>query len=832
MSSKIFNTIIRIAGFIITVILVIQPWLIKLQSIDPFFISGWAIIFAAFLSLSAGSLLLAFYRPLKGYNTLTYILILCFIAISISLYFTHYTVCFRISMLQIGLLATIGSLFLLRRNTDNFSIAGMISLSGFLMAVYAICQSLGYDFLIWESKYSVVGTLTNPNFLGIFLCLTSAITFGLFSELYKKSFRDSLVFLFFFLTQIYVILLLNKPGHLLSLAFMVLIWIWSYFFNFSGKISRKSPLIAGFIIAVILFMGQWFIHTKISNYPWGKITKLPNSSQAFVSRLLLWQMGFAIFKEHPWTGTGAGSISYIMPLKRLPTASTLGLVINNDDPHSFIVTSLTETGFLGLWGICSLLTAIFGVYVRKNSKYESVEPISLKKGQEIHFPWLYISLAIFILYLAFKSGYINQNLLPAAISLIIIFFGISISALNNSHSSTKNDYYYIGKSTLTAILTFAFYSVFNNTFSLLPFTGFLVAITSLHFSCCLPDIAYKPRITLVSLLFLFLPVIYGFITSQFQLSYQQEQKYLNLGNEYFNNQKWEEAEQNFLSAINTNPQCLRAYHGRALALDKLGRSGEAQEVLNQLDTMVPNIFNVKYDIARILFNNHKILEAHRYAINNLKWIKNPLAYELYGNILLKEGKINEAEEVFKEGLINIPPKTNERESADRIRLSLAALATNRGDYATSKIYLKDIKSPEVNETLEALYMNGIILSQEKKYDESLEIFEKALKSYPTVPRVLNATGYLLMITNKDLDRAQIILEEAFNQLKNSNQRDLSDLLMIANSLGKVYKKQNKLDKAGELLKFSYEETPNEWKALKEERLKDLNDFYNSFKPAE
>ena len=89
-----------------------------------------------------------------------------------------------------------------------------------------------------------------------------------------------------------------------------------------------------------------------------------------------------------------------------------------------------------------------------------------------------------------------------------------------------------------------------------------------------------------------------------------------------------------------------------------------------------------------------------------------------------------------------------------------------------------------------------------------------------------------MITNKDLDRAQIILEEAFNQLKNSSQRDLSDLLMIANSLGKVYQKQNKLDKAGELLKFSYEETPNEWKALKEERLKDLNDFYNSFKPAE
>ena len=36
----------------------------------------------------------------------------------------------------------------------------------------------------------------------------------------------------------------------------------------------------------------------------------------------------------------------------------------------------------------------------------------------------------------------------------------------------------------------------------------------------------------------------------------------------------------------------------------------------------------------------------------------------------------------------------------------------------------------------------------------------------------------------------------------------------------------------EVLKIAYEETPDEYKELKESRLKDLNDFYNSFSKAE
>ncbi len=832
MTSILTNSLIRIAGFAITVILIVQPWLIKVGDLNPFYYSEWMTIFAGFISLSACSLLLAFFRPRKGYNNLTWILVLTFAAIAISLYFTHYTVSFRISMIYIGLLACVGSLRLLRKSEDNLSVAGMISLSGLFMSIYAICQKSGHDFLFWESKFNVVGTLSNPNFLGLFLCLTSAITFGLVAELYKKSLKDSLIFLVFFIVQLSVIFMLNKIGSLICLAFMVLIWFWSKWFYISGRISRKSPLIAGFLIAIILFLGQWYIYSKTSSYQWDKITFLPAKSHPFVTRIILWQMGFEIFKEHPETGIGAGSISYIMPLKRPPTASSLGLAINNTDPHSFVVTTLAETGFLGLWGICSILAAIFGMYLRKNSRYESVDSLNEEdKYNRISFPWKTTLIAIVIVYLSFQAGYINENYLPLTIALLILLFGLCTSILNNSYDCNKNDNLYIAKSTLTAILAFVFYSLFNNSFSIFPLVGLMVSIIGLHFSSCMPEVVYKPKMTLISLAFIILPVIYGFSSHHFLLSYKQEQEYLNNGTVAFDNEKWEEAEQYFLNASNINPQCLKAYHGRALALDAMGKTEEAQEVLSQLDAMVPNIFNAKYEIARILFKNHKILEAHRYAVKNLKWIETPLAYELLGKILLEEGRYSEAEEVFKEGLINIPNKKIEIIAADRIRLNLAALNSNRGNYVECKKYLEAIKT-EIDEHLEYLYMKGMILNQEKKYNEALEIFEKALRQYPTVPKILNAVGYLLMITNKDLDRAEVILEKAYELSKESQPIDLAEYLMISNSLGKLYQKQNKLIQAEELLKNSYEGTPDEWKALKESRLKDLNEFYDSFSKAE
>lgn len=337
--------------------------------------------------------------------------------------------------------------------------------------------------------------------------------------------------------------------------------------------------------------------------------------------------------------------------------------------------------------------------------------------------------------------------------------------------------------------------------------------------------------TYVSLLFLILPVVYAIASYHAQFDYQWEQYYFEKGRIALSEGKWADAEENFKQTIKINSQQLKAYHGLGIAFREQQKFEAAQETFLKLDTMVPNIFNAKHEIAQILFNNNKILEAHRLAVQNLKHAENPISYELLGNILLAEGRNKEAESIMKEGLINIPPLKEERIAADRIRLSLATLASQRGDNKTCKEYIEAIKT-EVAENIEALYLKGMLLTNEKKYDKALALFEKVIEVYPHVPSVLNAIGYLLLETNKDLERAQTCLEEAYQIVSNSEQPKLSELLMIANSLGKLYFKQNKLKQASELLKFSYESTPNEWKELKEKRLQDLNDFYNSFSKAQ
>ena len=837
MTSQKLNIFLRIAGFAITALLLVQPWLIKAESVYPFLYNGWFQIVASFISILVSSLLLSFYRPVKPFNRLTPILLILFVAIGISLYYTNYNVCLRVSMLALGLISCIGGLRLFRKSIDNFSIAGMVALCGFLMSVYAICQYCGIDFLLWENKYHVVGTLANSNFLGIFLCMTASVTFGLVAELFRSNFKQSVVFLVFFIFQIAVIIILSKSGLYISLAFMALIWLWSRGFGFSGRISRISPIFIGFILAVVLLAAQWVICSEISKYPWEKITKVPYSAQNFVSRLILWQIGFDIYKEHPFVGTGAGSIQYIMPLKRPPSGTLLGLSIYNDDPHSFPISVVTETGFLGLWGVCSIFVFIIGSFLRKKSKYESINSFITNtdnidenelKVRTVKYPWIHTLVAFLIIYLSCQCGYINYINLPFVIAFVILFFGICSSVMNNDFHENKNDYYFLSRSTLTAILTFVFYSLFNNSFSVLPLAGFAIMLISLHFSCCQPNVRFKFRITIVSLLFIILPIIYIYATSKFEMSFYKEQVCLSHGCDCYEVGDYEQAEKTFLSAINIDPQCLQAYDGLAKSLEAQGRLDEAQDVFTQLDVMVPNIFNAKYHIARILLNSRKVLEAHRYAVKNLEWAEDPLSYELLGQILCVEGKFNEAEQIFKEGLISIPANSNERLAADRIRLNLAGLADLKGDLDQCKKYLAAIKS-EVGDDIDALYMKGRIFMYEHKNEEALKVFEVALNKYPEVPKLLNATGYLLMITNKDLNRAELLFEQAYKILKeNDNHNNLSLYLMVANSLGKLYQKQNKLKKAGELLKIAYEETPDEETTLKAERLKDLNNFYNSF----
>ncbi len=89
---------------------------------------------------------------------------------------------------------------------------------------------------------------------------------------------------------------------------------------------------------------------------------------------------------------------------------------------------------------------------------------------------------------------------------------------------------------------------------------------------------------------------------------------------------------------------------------------------------------------------------------------------------------------------------------------------------------------------------------------------------------MNAVGFILVKKEQNLDRAQKLLETAHHLIKNSETPMLSDLLMVAHSLGILYWKQGQLNKAEKLLEIAWSQSPPSWKDLKEKRFNDLKDL--------
>ena len=55
MLPRALDIFLRIAGFLITAILLLQPWLLTTEAVDPFMYAGWIPVVAGFLSLIAGA---------------------------------------------------------------------------------------------------------------------------------------------------------------------------------------------------------------------------------------------------------------------------------------------------------------------------------------------------------------------------------------------------------------------------------------------------------------------------------------------------------------------------------------------------------------------------------------------------------------------------------------------------------------------------------------------------------------------------------------------------------------------------------------------------------
>ncbi len=828
------ETFLRLAGILFSAILAVLPWYITPDSLDPFLFQSWAIFAMGAISICIFAVILIFFRPRNRQIPFMSSFIVIFTAVAISTIYSNFLVSLRSSMLIITTLLIVSFFRVSRQRKDNLSIAGMIILSGTLMGIYGILQYAGFDLLTWQSKYQMVGTLSNPNFYGSFLAITALFTLALSLDASLRGTRTRVIFLLFFVLQFFALILLNRTGTTFTFLTGLLLLFTHGWEVKPGKILRSSPFISGIILSLLVVIFHGLLFYASSNYPWDSLRKPPSRHFPIVSRLILWQMGYGVFLQNPFSGLGNGAVPYLLPIQRPPLGTALGIKTHNDDPHSSAITILAENGILGLIGVCSFLAVLYGCFVWRRFKIRAItvemDSASIPPLQQVNANCQPLHWAGFLIVITGTLGAFLAKLLTGAqmfyiLPLSIVVFGLHNAYITGTSDLTSFQLPNLAKATMVGLLAFCFDSLYNPSLSVLPIVALAVLLTGTHFSSCLRDLKWKRKFSLVSLLYLFFPAMYVFAVYQFQASYHIEQTCLSQGEKHLAEESFEKSYGEFKKAIKANPQSLKAHFGLATSLEKLNRLEESQDIFKRIDSMVPNAFNSNFELARLLLQRNQILEAHRHVLKSLEWNQVPRAYELLGRILVMEGKFTEAERVFREGLMLVPFESYEMESADRIRLNLAAMMANRGEFEQCESLLSAMTT-SVREDIDVIYLRGMMLSRRKNLTEALELFEKGLKQAPDKPHLLNATGYILTELNIDLERARKLLERAHAIIKKSNPPNLSDLLMVAHSLGKLYWKTGKMNEARQLLQIAYDQSPSEWKILKKERLEDLNTFLN------
>lgn len=814
----------RYSGIAVSAMLAASPWLITTASEDPFLMQGWVLLTLAALCISELAVVFLFFRPRKGHFAVFSPLLLLFLTISISLFFSPYMNSMRVSLIWSSYLIILAFLRLSRSDSDNLGIGSMFSFAGTAMAFYSLFQRAGYDFFYWNSSpYAMVGTFSNPNFLGAYLMLTSVFTAGIVMENHSAKPGAKLLHIFFFFIQASALLLCGSSGAIIGLILGLALYSTCSWEVRPGRILKASPFLAGAIICVVLLIIQAIVYYSTSTYPWENLSKSPKPYFSVISRLVVWQMGFNIFLSSPLTGIGPGVIRYLMPPNRPPLGTALGLKIMNDDPHSIIVSLLAETGVSGFFAAASLLACLLGIGIWRRAKTCRAHDENTEGNQisvSLFSPGYSLLIPILLAVLAYGAGFFDLRSFFYSIPAIIAFHGIFL-CLDHSEKGQK---FLFARAPLVTIIVFIFHSSFNNNLHIIPLMMNALLLASLLLSNSLKPVKWKRRFSFTALPYLCLPVIFVFCAYNLYGAYQKEQLMLFNGNQLLASGDLQRSQSSFESALRANPQSLRAFYGLSKSLKRQNLLDDARNTLEKLDQLVPNAYNSNFEVARILLEHKHVLEAHKYALKALNWNATPQNFELLGRILLLEGKYAEAEKIFEEGLIFIPEYlAEERLAADRIRLNLAALAANNNDLEKCRNYVEQIRTT-ISESSDVLYLKGMLLTNSGKEEEALPLFEKALVQSPENPKIMNAVGFILTRQENDLDRAQQLLESAHKLIQASETPMLSDLLMVAHSLGMLYWKRGKIEEASKLLQIAWEECPAEWTSLKETRMKDLELF--------
>lgn len=219
-----------------------------------------------------------------------------------------------------------------------------------ILTLYILVQALGWDWVEWSSPDGKpliwpTGTMGNSNFAGAFLAM--GLPFVILVALGAKTFLAKIAFLAVALIQVHAILLTQTRGGMIAAVTGLLAMGFLMRDRLPGVV-RVTAVVVAVILAVIAVRAVVFRDPR----PERSLAAYTLRTDTLRLRAHYWQGAYAIFKDHPITGTGPDTFQLYYPRYRSPAeAARQGFDIT-DKPHNVY---LEHAANLGIGGIISFL---------------------------------------------------------------------------------------------------------------------------------------------------------------------------------------------------------------------------------------------------------------------------------------------------------------------------------------------------------------------------------------------------------------------------------------------------------------------------------------------
>lgn len=333
--------------------------------------------------------------------------------------------------------------------------------SGVLIAIYAVFQFMGIDFIRWEPKELInirpIGTFENPIFLSNFMAIIAPLAVFYYFE-NKDRLKSALYLLMFALFYSVIYMTFSRGGWVALCASLIILFL-------SVRAVRKPPLqIKTIILLLLIVIIPIFIYALPISRKTDKLIEIKTiealkSKDANISaRLYLWASAANIVFDSPFLGKGADTFSYTYTKYRYLEPVEIRSVgkVPGRAHNQFLEHALTG----GIPLLILFLLIVYNYYRSSLSDYKKNENknfsiclmlagTSYLVGMFFVFSTVPLDVIWFILLGFCSAGYFEEcrggsRTVPTNKNKIIIIFMLILAAFNlyNTSRIWQADYYY------------------------------------------------------------------------------------------------------------------------------------------------------------------------------------------------------------------------------------------------------------------------------------------------------------------------------------------------------------------------------------------------------